>query len=98
MGAIISVGINKDKLTFNEKGWANITLFVNDETNTYGQNVSAALSQTKEEREAKTPANYVGNGKVVWCDDKIVTAAKVERQVTAGEQSMAGRETPDLPF
>ena len=47
MSTIISVGINKDKITFNDKGWANVTLFVNDETNQYGQNVSAANEKLK---------------------------------------------------
>lgn len=98
MGAIISLGLNKDKVVFNEQGWANITVFVNDETNTYGQNASAALEQTKEQREAKEAKSYVGNGKVVWTDGTITAATRVEKQVTSSEQSTAGRETPDLPF
>ena len=99
MSTIISVGINKDKITFNDKGWANVTLFVNDETNQYGQNVSAANEQSKEQREAKEAKRYIGNGKVVWTSDGTIAAAdKVERQTEASEQSLAGRETPDLPF
>ena len=99
MSTIISVGINKDKITFNDKGWANVTLFVNDETNQYGQNVSAANEQSKEQREAKEAKQYIGNGKVVWTSDGSIAAAdKVERQTEASEQSLAGRETPDLPF
>jgi|TARA_R110000803_G_scaffold59427_7_gene118015 hypothetical protein len=99
MSTIISVGINKDKITFNDKGWANVTLFVNDETNQYGQNVSAANEQSKEQREAKEAKQYIGNGKVVWTSDGTIAAAdKVERQTEASEQSLAGRETPDLPF
>ena len=99
MSTIISVGINKDKITFNDKGWANVTLFVNDETNQYGQNVSAANEQSKEQREAKEAKQYIGNGKVVWTSDGVIAAAdKVERQTEASEQSLAGRETPDLPF
>ena len=46
MSSIISVGINKDKIKFNDAGWANVTIFVNDETNAYGQNASAAMEQT----------------------------------------------------
>ena len=99
MSTIISVGINKDKITFNDKGWANVTLFVNDDTNQYGQNVSAANEQSKEQREAKEAKQYIGNGKVVWTSDGTIAAAdKVERQTEASEQSLAGRETPDLPF
>lgn len=98
MSSIISVGISRDKIQFNEKGWANVTLYVNDETNQYGQNVSAAMEQSKEDREAKAPKQYIGNGRVVWTDDKITAAERVDQGVTAKEQSTAGRETPDLPF
>lgn len=99
MSTIISVGINKAKIEFNEKGWANVDIFVNDQVNEYGQNVSAAMSQTKEEREGGSPRNYVGNGKVVWTSGTIEAAPRQESQgVTAKQQSEAGRETPDLPF
>ena len=64
MSTIISIGINRDKIQFNEKGWANVDVFVNDQVNEYGQNASAAMSQSKEERESNTPRNYVGNGKI----------------------------------
>ena len=98
MSSIITIGLNKEKLTFNDKGWANITVFVNDETNTYGQNVSASNEQSKEQREAKEAKAYIGNGKVVWTDGNIQAADRVEKQTEASEQSLAGRETPDLPF
>tara|TARA_R110000772_G_scaffold74599_2_gene162472 strand:+ start:9420 stop:9716 length:297 start_codon:yes stop_codon:yes gene_type:complete len=98
MSAIISLGINKDKLVFNEKGWANVTVFLDDSTNPYGQNASAIMEQTKEQREAKEARIYLGNGKVVWTDGTIKPADKVERQTSASEQSTSGRATPDLPF
>ena len=99
MASIITIGLNKDKVQFNEKGWANVTVVVNDDTNQYGQNVSASMNQSKEQREAKEAKNYVGNGKVVWTSDgTIKVAERVEEGVTASEQSTAGRETPDLPF
>lgn len=46
-----------------------------DDVNEYGQNVSAWVAQTKEQREVKTPKFYVSNGKVVYVDDKGATAA-----------------------
>ena len=101
MAAIIAFSVNKDKLNsldFNEKGWANVTLIVNDETDAYGQNCAVIKEQTKEEREANAARLYLGNGKVVWNNGQVVNAEKVEKQVTAAEQSTAGRETPDLPF
>ena len=101
MASIISLGLNKEKLQFNDKGWANITVFINDETNQYGQNVSASNELSKEEREQENPPAkvYVGNGRVVWTKDgSIAKADFVEKGVSAPEQSTAGRETPDLPF
>lgn len=98
MSAIISIGINRDKIQFNDKGWANVDVFVNNDVNDYGQNASAAMSQTKEERDEKSPRNYVGNGKVVWTDGQIEAAPRKDEGVTAAQQSQVGRETPDLPF
>ena len=98
MSAIISLGINREKLVFNDKGWANVTVFLDDATNPYGQNASAIMEQTKDQRDAKEPRIYLGNGKVVWTDGTIKPADKVEREAVASEQSTAGRATPDLPF
>ena len=99
MSGIISIGLNKDKIQFNEKGWANVTLFVDNETNEYGQNVSAVMEQSKEQREAKEARTYIGNGRVVFTNDgSLVAAERKDEGVTAAEQSQSGRETPDLPF
>jgi len=56
------------------------------------------MDQTKDQRDAKEPKQYIANGKVVWTDGKITVADKVEQQTGASEQSEAGRATPDLPF
>ena len=53
-----------------------MTISINDETNNYGQNVTAFAAQTKEQRDAKTDKFYVGNGKVFWTDGKITIASK----------------------
>lgn len=100
MAIITTVGLNKEKLVFNEKGYCNITVVINDEVNAYGQNVAATLNQTKEQREAKEPKTYVGNGKVVWTDGKPATPApRQEEGLTAAQQSTAGRDLGDgLPF
>jgi hypothetical protein len=95
MSTIISLGLSKEKITFNEKGWANITVYVNDETNTYGQNASVAMEQTKEQREAKEPKEYIGNGKVVWTDGKVAKAERKDAVVDAVAEEF---ETGDLPF
>ena len=83
----------KEKFVIGKDGavYYNGTISISDETNQWGQNVSITDSQTQEEREAKKAKNYLGNGKVVWTDGKIVTAVKQEFK-------SAVEETSDLPF
>jgi hypothetical protein len=99
MSAIINVSLRVDKLpkekfVSGKDGavYYNFTIGVNDDSNAYGQNVSLTDSQTKEEREAKKPKNYLGNGTVVWTDGNIKTA---EKKVQA---EVATVENDGLPF
>lgn len=96
MGAIITARINvaklpKEKFFKGKDGaqWYDFTISINDETR-YGNNVAVMDSQTKEEREAKTQRNYLGNGKVVWTNDIIKLAEK--------EQVVPETANDDLPF
>ena len=97
MASLINLNINveelpKEKFVKRKKGvYYNLTISVNDETNQFGQNVSAFDSQTKEEREAKKPKQYIGNGKVVWTDGKS-TKAQQEPQPQDNDNNV------DLPF
>lgn len=53
-----------------------ITISISDKVDNYGNNVSAWIAQTKEEREAKSPKKYIGNGKVVFIDpNKTISVA-----------------------
>ena len=89
MGLSIDVTkIDKSKLV-NGK-YLNLTVSVQDETNQWGQNVSAYHEQSKEEREAKSNRNYLGNGKVFWTDGNVTKAEQ--------KQAEATEETDDLPF
>ena len=76
-----------------EKG-ISLTVSVSDESNEYGQNVSAYVSQSKEQREEKKPRFYAGNGKVFWTDGKIVKADK--KSETVSTQDDDGDD--ELPF
>jgi len=98
MGALINLSLRVDKLPKEKfvQGkdgavYYNFTIGVNDESNPYGQNVTATDSQTKEEREAKKAKNYLGNGTVVWTDGNIKTADKKA-------ESSAKEIESDLPF
>ncbi len=97
MSVLMNASIRVDKLPKEKfvKGkdgavYYNLTISVSDDSR-YGNNVAITDSQTKEEREAKKPKNYLGNGKVVWTDGNIVLAEKepVIEQVA---------DTDDLPF
>jgi hypothetical protein len=99
MGALINLSLRVDKLPKEKfvQGkdgavYYNFTIGVNDDSNQYGQNVSATDSQTKEEREAKKAKTYLGNGNVVWTDGNIKLADK-KAEVTAKEEISS-----DLPF
>jgi len=102
MSAIITYSLRVDKLP-KEKFiagkdgavYVNLTMTVNDETR-YGNNTSIYVSQTQEEREAKKPKTYIGNGKVVWNNGTIVNAER-EEQSNQVEQE-ATTESADLPF
>jgi len=104
MASLITVGINlskidKSKITTAKNGdkYLQVTISVNNDTNQYGQNVSAYINQSKEESDGKAPKSYLGNGKVVWTDGSIVRA---EKQGENGNPAAAatGKNDDDLPF
>ena len=84
MAAIITASINiakipKEKYIAGKNGaqFHNITITLNDESK-FGNNVAITDAQTIEEREAKKPRNYLGNGKVVWTNNQVKLAVKDE--------------------
>ena len=108
MGALSELYFKKDVLekmveVLNVKGekGISITISQNDETNDYGQNVSAWVAQTKEQQEAKKPKFYVGNGKVFWISDGgVKKAVKVEKanQSTIPPLNSATSDSDTFPF
>jgi hypothetical protein len=68
-----------------------VTISVNDEANKYRQNVSATIAQTKEQRDAKVPKVYLGNGGVFWTDGKVTLAPKKD---AAPQQDEQGEKLP----
>tara|TARA_R110002096_G_scaffold158961_7_gene324518 strand:- start:2314 stop:2631 length:318 start_codon:yes stop_codon:yes gene_type:complete len=105
MSTLISASIRVDKLPKEKfvKGkdgavYYNLTVSIQDETR-YGNNVAITDSQTKEEREAKKPKNYLGNGKVVWTDNNIVLAEREEKiDIISGTETAYVKDNNDLPF
>ena len=98
MATLISAYFTKAKLqemlNASDKGIA-VTIAVNDEANTYNQNVVISKSQTKEERNAKAAKVYYGNGGVVWTDGKVTLAPNKD----AAPQQLTNEELDSqLPF
>lgn len=91
-----------DKSKLGNERYLNVTVFVTNTTNEYGQNVSIVQSQSKEEREAGEKKNYVGNGSVAWISGEVVVAEKRERldnsTQNAGRETVAVEDKSDLPF
>lgn len=105
MASLSNIYIKEDVLetllktirTKGEKG-ISIDISINDESNTYDQNVSAYVSQTKEQREDKKPRYYVGNGKCFWTDGKIEIAKKKAENIEVHNAEVVTEVEPDLPF
>lgn len=105
MAALADIYIKKETLETllktiqakQEKGVA-ITISLNDETNSYGQNVSSFVSQSKEDREAQKKKFYVGNGKVFWHNDKITKAEQQQSQPRPIQEVQSSHDVEPLPF
>ena len=70
-----------------------ITISLSDEAKSYGQNVSAYVSQTKEQRDAKKPIFYVGNGKTFWTKGETPIPKKETK-----EKSKTSNSEDNEPF
>lgn len=95
MSAILNLSIDLskvDKSKLVDGKYLNTQVFINDETK-FGNNVSMAYSQSKEQREAKEPKQYIANGKVVYVNNGIVVAEK-EVENVANEP----KKDDSLPF
>lgn len=89
-GSICLTDIPKDKITVsqkNGKNYLNINLWLNDEADKFNNNGSIQVSQSKEEREAKVPKQYIGNFKYA----QVKTAQ-------AQEETPDLEVADDLPF
>ena len=73
-----------------------LTISLSDQTNNFGQNVSAYVAQTKEQRDAKTPLFYVGNGKTFW--SKGETPVPQREQPTQAPQPVTAGYEDKFPF
>jgi hypothetical protein len=91
MSALISMGFKQP-----DGSYKNYTIAINDKTDKFGRNVSMYEEQSKEQRNAKEPKKYIGNGKVFWTDGKIEKAVKPEDTSPSG--GVIPDDTNPLPF
>ena len=78
MASLNSIYLSKEKLktvlaTLEAEGinGIEITVSIDDERNQYGKNVSAYVSQSKEDRAAKKDRFFIGGGNTFWTDGVI---------------------------
>ena len=72
-----------------------LTISLSDQPNKFGQNVSAYVAQTKEQRDAKKPIFYVGNGKTFWSKGETPCPQREEQQAP---QPVASANDENFPF
>ena len=84
--------IDKSKIVEGKNGgkYLNLTLSVNDEVDQYGNDISVWVSQSKEEREAKSNRLFLGNGRKLWQEGSNNTKNQGVKKAEVVED--------DLPF
>tara|TARA_R110000824_G_scaffold254288_1_gene443321 strand:+ start:3209 stop:3538 length:330 start_codon:yes stop_codon:yes gene_type:complete len=109
MGAILNASMRVDKLPKEKfvKGkdgavYYNFTISINDDSR-FGNNVGLMDSRTKEEREAKKPNVYFGNGKVVWVKDVEqgggrILLAQSDEVAEDARAAVVAKDDSGLPF
>ena len=110
MGSLASIYIKKETLETlvsvlakkkgNEAKGIELTVSINDDSNQWGQNVSAYVSQSEEQRTAKKEKFYVANGKVFWTNGTIKIGVKEEDQPATANAApeINPLQDDDLPF
>jgi hypothetical protein len=101
MATILNLSIDSKRFSKNDLKngqYLNVTIAINDETNQYGQNVSAWLAQSKEERDEDAERVYVGNGKTLWTDGKISVEGKDDKKKAPAKKKPVKKDEDDLPW
>ncbi len=94
MATIINLSIDLtkiDKSKLVDGKYLNTQVFINDETR-FGNNVSMAYSQSKEQKLSGESKQYIANGRVVFTTGSVSVA---EKEV---ENVVKSQESSDLPF
>lgn len=105
MASLSSLYIKKETLeklvsVLNQKGenGISLTISLSDEANTYGQNVSAWVGQTKEQIQDKKDKYFVGNGNTFWTKGETPTFIKSKSEPAQNNNQNSNDDFSDLPF
>ncbi len=100
--SICLTDIPKEKITVSEKnGKKYLSVAISDkDADHYGNTATIWVNQSKEEREAKVKRVYLGNGKVVFNDNKQQpqTTTTYSKSASADDFNNAPSNVDDLPF
>ena len=69
----------------NGQQFYDVTIILNDEPNNFGQDVSIATGQTKEEREAKEKRSFIGDGKTIFTKEPQQKEAPSSNQAPSND-------------
>ncbi len=82
MSAIVGLFLKVDKLEEliaeskrNGYSGVHVDLNINDKLDNYGNNAMVSRGQSKSERDAKKPKDYIGTGKVVYVSKEGINTA-----------------------
>lgn len=101
MNTFFNAGLNlskipKEAITTDKNGnkWLNVTIWLNENVDQYGNSGSIQINQSKEQRDAKAPKVYIGNL-------KAPEKKQAEQTFISGGSkfdSKANNDFQDLPF
>jgi len=74
--------------------YVDLTIGIQDEMNKYDQNVSVWIAQTPEQIKNKEPKQYLGNGRVIYSDNKPLFVKPKEAPI----QETKNEVDVDVPF
>lgn len=79
----------------NGKKYLAVDIWINDEEDRFGNNCSLNISQSKEEREAKTKKIYIGNGKTKFGFDNSESSQSTRNKPSAPQSD---DDDDSIPF
>ena len=97
-GSICVTDIPKEKCkkAKNGKYYLDVTVWVDSDADKYGNHASLVVGQTKEESDAKTPKQYLGNLKGMWSNNEPLNFVKAENKTET--VNVAADDNDGFPF